>query len=39
MSHVVKIEFIDFSERNLKVQPCKLKNYSVMIASIYKPKL
>ena len=29
MSHMVKIEFFDFSERNLKVQPCNLKNYSV----------
>ena len=39
MSHVVKTEFFGFSKRNVKVQPCNLKNYSIMTASILKPKL
>ena len=32
--YVVKIYFFDFAGRYLKVQPCNLKNYSVMISSI-----
>ena len=34
MSHVVKTDFFDSSQTNEKVQPCSLRKYSIMIASI-----